>query len=263
LLRFEKSLGISHVCLIQISVYKTDNRLLLDTLRDLKGQARGVVVIDPDTITERELDEMHAVGVRGVRLNLKTTGVAPSREHFTNLLQSYARRLRPRNWALQIYLTIPQFKLIAEEIPKLSNAEGSVPVIIDHLGHPDQTRPVKGQEGYEELMAALRRREIFIKLSGTYRFPNLPDLETYAREVLRTAPTQVIWASDWPHTGSVENNPGGNRKIHQDYRRVDDVGFVKQCVEWCDGNQGLMHQVWVDNPRRLWQYGATPVQQKL
>lgn len=262
MLAFEKTLGVSHVCLVQVSVYKTDNRLLVETLRELRGRARGVVVIDPDTITDAELEEMHAVGVRGVRLNIKTGDQTLSREYFCDLLQKYARRLRPRNWAIQIYLSLPQFKLIADEIPKLSNAEGTVPVVIDHLGHPDQSRPVYEQEGYTELMDALRRKEIYLKLSATYRFPNLPALGAYAKEVIRTAPTQIVWASDWPHTGSIEYNPGGNRKIHQDYRRVDDVGYVKQCIDWCDGNEDLMRQIWVENPRRLWQYNE-PIQQKL
>ncbi|KAH8697898.1 hypothetical protein BGW36DRAFT_359671 [Talaromyces proteolyticus] len=262
LLRFEKTIGISHVCVVQVSVYKTDNRLLIDTLNELRGRGRGVVVIDPDTITSAELDALHTAGVRGVRLNLKTGGQTPNRDNLCNLLQKYARLLRPRNWALQLYLSLPQFKLIADEIPKLSTSEGTIPVVIDHLGHPDQDRPIVEQEGYRELMDSLRRREIYIKLSATYRFPRLPDLNTYVKEVIHSAPTQIVWASDWPHTGSVEYNPGGDRTIHQNYRQVDDAGFVKQCLGWCNGNQDLVRQIWVENPRRLWQY-EEPIQQRL
>jgi predicted TIM-barrel fold metal-dependent hydrolase len=213
---------------------------------------------------------MHRLGVRGVRLNLKTEGKSPDRDRFRDILHLYARRLRPRRWVLQIYISLPQFRLIADEITKLgggsSSSSSTMPVVIDHLGHPDPSIPITQQEGYAELMDALLRREIWMKLSGTYRFAALPGLDTFAREVIRIAPTQVVWASDWPHTGSVENNPNGDRTIHQDYRRVDDIGFVKQCIAWCDGDEDLMRRIWVDNPRRLWQYDekeVVDVQQKL
>ena len=48
LLNFEKQLGTDHVCLVSISIYGTDNRLLLQSLRRLEGKGRAVVSIDPD-----------------------------------------------------------------------------------------------------------------------------------------------------------------------------------------------------------------------
>jgi len=35
---------------------------------------------------------------------------------------------------------------------------------------------------------------------------------------------------------------------------VDDPSFVRRCKGWCGGDEGLISKIWVDNPRRLWQY---------
>ncbi len=48
LLSFEKQLGTDHVCLVSISIYGTDNRLLLQSLRQLEGKGRAVVSIAPE-----------------------------------------------------------------------------------------------------------------------------------------------------------------------------------------------------------------------
>jgi predicted TIM-barrel fold metal-dependent hydrolase len=91
-------------------------------------------------------------------------------------------------------------------------------------------------------------------MSGIYRFANLPDVDVFAREFLRTAPTQVVWASDWPHSGGVAKNPGGDRNKVQDYRKIDIPDFIARCKDWCDHDEFLIRSIWVDNPKRLWQY---------
>ncbi len=108
-------------------------------------------------------------------------------------------------------------------------------------------------------MELLKSGLVWTKLSGTYRFPGLRGLDDYAKEVLRTAPDRVVWASDWPHSGGVSASPGGDRNAVQEYRRVDDQAWVAQCKRWCaevEGGTGerLIKKIWVDNPRMLWQY---------
>jgi len=129
-----------------------------------------------------------------------------------------------------------------------------VEVVIDHLGAPSPDRRPAEQEGYADFMKLLQEGKIWTKLSGTYRFSQMPGLEAYIREILRVAPERVVWASDWPHSGGVEKNPGGDRNVPQEYRKIDDVGFIRDCKKWCDGDAALIQKIWVDNPRRLWQY---------
>ena len=232
-----------------MSVYGTDNNLLLQSLSQLQGKGRAVVSIDPQTISDLELDEMHALGVRGIRINLKTTSQTRSKEEFTSLLRSYVGRIHRWKWAIQLHVGLADIEKIASEIPKLG-----VPVVIDHLAMPDETIAPRLQPGYADFMNLLSKKQIWVKLSGTYRLSELPELHDYVREILRIAPTQVVWASDWPHTGGVEGNPQGDRRAQQEFLKVNIPSFIAQCQEWCEGDEALIRNVFVDNPRRLWQY---------
>ena len=73
-------------------------------------------------------------------------------------------------------------------------------------------------------MALLRARQVYVKLSGVYRFSgdNMPGLDDYCREVLRDAPTQVVWGSDRPHpTGPDKFMTPEERLIPQDYHVME------------------------------------------
>lgn len=235
-----------------LSVYGNDNGLLLHSLRKLEGKGRGVVSIDPRTVSDDELDEMHAVGVRGVRVNLKSASKTLDKEDFVATLGLLADKIRRLKWAIQLYLALADMAKIGDLIPKLG-----VPLVIDHLGEPEKSTPPRTQPGYSELMDLLRKRQVWVKLSGTYRFPELPELDEYIMEILKVAPTQVTWASDWPHTGGSKNNPGGDRKKSQEFVRVDDREFIMKCRQWCGGDEELIRMIFVDNPRKLWQYDSS------
>jgi predicted TIM-barrel fold metal-dependent hydrolase len=195
---------------------------------------------------------MHQVGVRGIRFNLHTTNPKFDAAEFCTTLHAYADKIRRLNWVIQLFIKLDQIGLIASEIPKLG-----VDVVFDHLGAPDGTRAPQEQEGYVEFMDLLRRRLIYVKLSGIYRFvgENMPGLDSYVRDIIRDARTQVVWASDWPHVGGPEchKNEGDRLKV-QEYRRVDIPGFIAQCKDWCDGNEETIRMIFVDNPQRLWRY---------
>ena len=249
LLKFEEKLGIDHVCLVAISVYGTDNKLLLQSLRHLEGKGRAVVSIDPGSTSDADLDEMHALGVIGVSINLKSTLQNKSKEELEATVKSYVRRIRHLKWAIQLHIGLADIEKIAPEIPKLG-----LPVVIDHLATPDKTLAPRLQSGYTPFMDLLSKNQIWVKLSGIYRFSELPEMSSYIQEILRIAPTQVVWASDWPHTGGITANPQGDRLILQEYRKIDVPAFIAQCKEWCGGDEALIQKIFVDNPRRLWQY---------
>ena len=249
LLGFEKQLGIDHVALVAISVYGDDNALLLQRLRELNGRGRGVVSIDPENVSSAELDDMHAIGVRGVRMNLKSRLETLKEATMKSKLFRYADTVRRLNWSLHLHIGLAEITKISDVVPHLG-----VDVVLDHMASPKTTEEAKAQKGYVELINLLADRSVFVKLSGLYRFEGMPGMDEYVKEVLSTAPTQVIWASDWPHTGGANCNPGGNRKRIQDYRTVDVPAFIEKCLFWCGGDETLMHKILVENPRRLWRY---------
>lgn len=257
-MRFETSLGISHVCLVAFSVYHTDNSSIVDALIRLKGRGRAVICIDPETVSDAELRRLHRLGARAVRLNLKTREEELEEDHFQRLLHSYAERIRSLGWALQIFCALEQLEQIAHILPQLQ-----IPIIIDHLGAPHNSRgPGRMQPGYTAFIELLKTGVVWTKLSGLYRFPDLPDLDEYVLEILRVAPDRIVYASDWPHSGGVQANPGGDRNAVQEYRKFDDVSFIERCKAWCytigvDEGEDLVRKIFRDNARVLWQYDPT------
>lgn len=243
------------MCLIAFSVYHTDNSSIADALTRLKGKGRAVICVDPENVTDGELRKFHRLGARGVRLNLKSREQKLELEDFERILHIHADRIRPLGWALQIFCALAQIDLIAHILPALG-----VPVVLDHLGSPDDCRgPGRQQPGYAAFIELLKTGTVWTKLSGTYRFPNLPDLDNYVLEVLRIAPNRVVWASDWPHSAGIHANPGGDRTAVQEYRKVDDRAWVERCRQWCLGHgkemgDDLIRKVFRDNARILWQY---------
>ena len=251
-LAFEKSLGIDHVCIIASSIYGQDNSCLAESLRLLQGKARGIAYIDPATISDEELDRLHAAGVRGVRLNLWTTGKSFGASEWESVLTKYAQRLKRNDWVLQVYASMEQFVHAAPILPKLG-----VKVVIDHLGCPNPGTIVSEQTGCRELYDLLRSsRNVYIKISGAYRFEEVPGLDEHIQTLHRLAPDQVVWASDWPHTGGMKHNPNSDPRQEQDFLTPDIPGFLRQCLSYCEQDPELVQKMWVENPRRLWDYTA-------
>jgi len=231
-----------------MSVYGDDNSSIADALARQQGRGRAVVCIDAQGVTDAELDRLHGLGARAIRINLKSFGAEPRKPDLAALLHAHAARVKRLGWAIQVFVALHQFALVADVLPALG-----VPVVVDHLGFPGEGQPIQEQPGYLELVDALRQGHVWVKLSGTYRFPNAVGLELYVKELLKVAPDRIVWASDWPHSGGKAHRPEDRLK-HQEFRKVDDAGFLRQCIDWCDGDQELIRKIWVENPRKLWQW---------
>lgn len=249
--QFHRQHGIAHACLVAISVYHTDPSSVLDALAYFEGRCRAVVCIDLAKTTDLQLKELHDAGVRGIRFNLRTRREKLDLE----AIKTAADRLRPFRWVLQIYLALEQIAELAPLVPDLG-----IDIVVDHLASPD---PALGegcaQPGYNEFLSLLQKGLLWTKLSGTYRFADLPDLDNYIINILRTAPDRVVWASDWPHTGGIEANRYGDQTHTQPYRTIDDTEWITRCQKWCRAAGGenweaFSRKIWVENPRRLWRY---------
>ena len=68
-----RALHIDRVVIVQPSFYGSDDSCTLDAIHQLGSSARGIAVID-DRTSQSDLDQMHRRGIRGVRLNLETSG---------------------------------------------------------------------------------------------------------------------------------------------------------------------------------------------
>lgn len=184
--------GVSHVVVVQLSGYGTDNRCVLDAVAQSNGRWRGIVSL-PTEVGDRELDRLTEDGVVGIRFNVANLGTGAILDH-ARLMATIGER----GWVAQVQCP-------AETLP----AVGAVldwatgPIVFDHLGLPDVTRGLDGP-GFQWLLSFARRRPgTYIKLSGAFRVSRRPfphaDLDPLVGDLLEAfPPNRRVWGSDWP-----------------------------------------------------------------
>src|SRR5882724_3803445 len=99
-----KALRMERVVIVTPSVYGTDNSASQFGMMARGATARGVAVID-DKTSESDLDSMHKVGFRGIRLNLATGGINDpnvGRTRFTAAVE----RMKARGWHVQLFTNL-------------------------------------------------------------------------------------------------------------------------------------------------------------
>lgn len=240
---FEHTIGISKVVLVQPSIYGNDNSCLLDALKAVGPEnGRGVVGIDPDDVDPSTLQTWHKLGVRGVRLNLKSTNVQFTEESLRGLLRRYADIIRPLGWALELFISMNDIPILER-----TTADLGIKIVIAHFGAPslaassDRKYPMDpySMAGFQSLVNMMHKGNTWLKFSAAYRFdedPEMRGIEAIAREILDKAGNRVVFASDWPHTR---------------YEGHDVRPFVERCLEWTEAS-GLTREVFCSNARELW-----------
>lgn len=225
-MKFEKTINIPNIVLVQPSIYGNDNSCLLDALSAIGPRhGRAVVGIDPDTIEASTLREWHELGVRGVRLNLKSTNAQFTEKSLQETLRRYADVVKPLGWVLELFIGM-------EDIPILERVAGDlgVKMCIAHFGAPKLPAVEKRSapldpyalEGFKSLVNLLEKGNTWIKFSAAYRFdgdPEMRGIEAVARELLERAGRRVVFASDWPHTR---------------FEGLDVRPFVERCLGWTE-----------------------------
>lgn len=240
--QLQRRLGLSRNIVVQPSSYGTDNRCLVDALRQFGDDARGIAVIDEGTPNE-ELEHLHQNGVRGIRFNLSRPGGAG-----IELLERLTIRVAPLGWHVQVHMLGPAY---IELETKLANLPATI--VIDHFGRipqPDATH----HKAFSVLLRLVENGHTWIKLSGAYHdsldgAPSYADSGSMASYWLEHAPGRVLWGTDWPHPASI----AGEKELPDDAQLLDLLG------EWAT-DQGLRHTVLVDNPCQLYgfRYPAAP-----
>lgn len=249
LLAFEGKLGVERVVLVQPSGYGTDNRCLVDALKQLGPQrARGVAVIDVDRITATEMDVLHAAGVRSIRLNLEVKG-EQSADRAKAALQSALKAVAAKKWSIQIYADLHLIEALADVL-----AEARTPIVLDHFAGLKADKGLN-QPGFATVLKLLRNGNVYVKLSAPYRAskrPDYADLQPFVRELVAAGPSRLVWASDWPHTGSSAHRTGDLSKVEA-FRPIDSGKILDQLARWM-GDASVWGQVMAQNPARLYSF---------
>lgn len=224
-------LGLSRNVIVQASCHGTDNAATLHAIAASGGRARGVAVVDPD-IGDKELDALHAGGIRGIRFNfLKRLVDDAPKDKFLAVAQRIARL----GWHVVVYF---ETDILAELRPFLDALP--VPIVIDHMGRPDVRQGPHGAD-----MTALRalldsRDDIWVKVTCPDRLDTQP-WDDFARSVaplVADYPARVLWGTDWPH-------PNMEQAIPDDGALVDMIPRIAP-------TPALQQSLLVDNPMRLY-----------
>ena len=228
-------LGFSRNVIVQATCHGADNNAMVDALLASNGLARGVATIKED-ISEAELDKLHAAGVRGVRFNFvkRLVDALPF-----DSLKRIADRIVKRNWHIVIYFE-------SQDLPELYDFFTSLPttLVVDHMGRPDVTKPVEGEDFALFLQFMRENENVWSKVSCPERISadgpdkGYQDVVPFARKVVESFPDRVLWGTDWPHPNMKSHMP-------DDGKLVDMIPLFAPTAE-------LQKKLLIDNPMRLY-----------
>lgn len=228
-------LGLSRAVFVQASCHGTDNRAMLDGLARGEGRYAAVAMID-DSHTDADLDEMHRLGVRGIRFNfVGHLGGAPDPGRF----QAQVDRIRDRGWHLELHFDAVDLSRYAALIAGLP-----LPFIIDHMARVPAAGGT-GQEPFRYLLELVGSdHRAWVKISGAERLtagdgPPYDDVVPFARALIDVAPDRVLWGTDWPHP-NVRHMP-------------DDGDLVDLLFDFAP-DETTRNRILVDNPATLYDF---------
>ena len=230
------ALGLSRTVVIQTPHYGIDNSSMLASIAELgQENARGIAVTQPD-ISEAELEELHAGGVRGLRFGIELArGMRPPH------LEEVAARIAPLGWHIQ-------YRSTEQDLPELADRLAALPVdvVIDHIG---SIPPECGTDhpAFTALLWLVDGGRCWVKLSAAYQLsqvgaPDYSDYRDFGRALVAAAPERKVWGTNWPHP-KVDFMP-------------DDTDLLETLLDWTD-DEKTRRRVLVENPATL--YGFEPV----
>ncbi|WP_439258952.1 amidohydrolase family protein [Lonepinella sp. BR2930] len=234
-------LGFERNVIVQATCHGADNRALVDALEHSHGKARGVATVRAD-VSQEELQRLHKAGVRGVRFNFvkRLVDTAP-----TETLMTIANKIAPLGWHIVIYFEAQDLAEYWDFFTQLPTT-----VVVDHMGRPDVSKPVDGEEFnlFVKLMA--EHPNFWSKVSCPERLSvtgpkaldgeqqAYTDVVPFARRLIELFPDRVLFGTDWPHP---------NLKDH-----MPDDGLLVDYIAQIATTEQQRQRLLVDNPMRLY-----------
>lgn len=229
-----RALRLTRVAIVTPSVYGTDNSATLYGIKVRGATARGVAVIDENT-SEHDLDVMETAGIRGIRLNLATSGQT-SALAARQIFQAAVDRIKSRNWHVELYTNLAVISGIKDLVQS-----SPVPAVFDHFGGAQAAQGLD-QPGFADLVELVRSGKAYVKISGAYRAstqaPDYADATPFAKALIAANADRIVWGTDWPHPGSPPS-------------QIDDGRLLNQLAVWAP-DAGIRKKILVDNPARLY-----------
>ncbi|SDN51192.1 MULTISPECIES: amidohydrolase [unclassified Ensifer] len=225
-------LGFERSVIVQPSTYGTDNSCLVEALENLGARARGIAVVDT-SVSDEQLKELNAAGIRGIRFNLGRAGATT-----IEMIEPLSKRVAELGWHIQVHMS-------GNDITKNADLFARLPVTIvfDHLGRIPQPESIK-HPAFAVVSSLLEQGKAYTKLSSIYQDtvvgpPSYEDMGAVARAYIKVAPDRVLWASDWPHP-----SPGK-------FGKPNDATLMDLCADWAGDNE-TRQKIFVDNAAKLY-----------
>jgi len=230
------ALGVERGVLVQPSFYGADNSALLEALAAAPSMFRGVAVVS-DSVSDQELERLHAAGVRGLRFNIVDLSSGKGQLPIDRI-RRLADRIKPFGWHVEMLMHVNEFPDLDREFDGFP-----VDVVFGHLGYVPTERGT-GDAGFQALLRLLGSGRAWVKLTAPYRIspqamPH-PDVVPFAHALLEAAPERLVWGSDWPHVKAQWSIPMPN-----------DGDIVDLLSDWVP-SEAARHRILVENPVRLY-----------
>lgn len=230
-------LGTRRAVIVTPRPHGTDNRITLEAIQRLgAADTRGVAVLHP-SVSDTELARLHEGGVRGIRFTLYTPTHAVTT---ADMIEPLAARVAALGWHVQLHMTAEQIAAHREMLKRLP-----APIVFDHLA---RIAPELGtaHPAFATVQHLLGEGRAWIKLSAPYLVSQqgigaaYRDQDVLARAFYETAPTRMVWGSDWPHV--TERDKPTPELLHATLLR-------------CLPEEAMRQRVLVDNPAQLYGFG--------
>jgi predicted TIM-barrel fold metal-dependent hydrolase len=227
-LALHRRLGITRGILVQPD--PQSRAVTLQALAAAGPNYRGVtpIVAVP---SEKEIEALHAAGMRGARFIFLARHNA--RPDIATMRQT-VERIAPLGWHVA-FLVDPQDMLDIFDFLR----ELTIPFVLDHMGRVDVAGGLE-QPAFQSLLELVRREDGWVKLSGSDRVskagPPFHEAIPFAQALIAAAPDRVIWGTDWPHPANPYN---------------PDDGDLVDLIPLMAPDAAQQRKLLVDNPARL------------
>ena len=191
--KLHAALGLQRAVIVHASCHGSDMRVTLDAIARSGGRYRGTAIID-ESVSDRQFQQMHDGGIRGVRFNfVKHLGGRPDMGFFEKTVQ----KLQFFGWHLILHLDaadLIEFDALFRKI--------RVPIVIDHMGRVKAADGLQ-QKPFRVLLEWMKQDNFWVKICGAERVsssgPPFMDAVAFARALVEAAAHRVLWGTDWPH----------------------------------------------------------------
>jgi predicted TIM-barrel fold metal-dependent hydrolase len=227
-------LGFERGVIVQPSNHFDDYAIVLDAIEKSDGRLRGM--IRGECLEGADLKMLHARGVRGVRIELRTQHRTFDAKVFDRMVALAASM----SWVVAIHVDPGSIVERADVIRGMPTA-----TVIENFALVD-ARDGVDQPAIRTLLDLAGEPHVWLKTASTYRmkFKGATDAQILpiARAVHGRAPDKTIWGTDWPHS-----------QVFRPGMMPNDGDIVDTLLDFVP-DEAQRRKLLVDNPKRLFDW---------